>query len=192
MSRRLVLVSLLTGVLGLAAGFAIVLALDDEDAENAPQATAPTATPTPTPTPTPEPTPDPGERFVRRFATVGCELLDFGTKLNAWIAEVQERADRIEILGGIGFWREILDGVRPRIAELPAAERNLGKIAEDYIVAVDAYLAKLGEYWFTGRQEFNEQAAGQLAFAEAQRLLLEAEATSSAGGSFSLECPRSP
>jgi hypothetical protein len=180
---RLIVLSVIAAGVGglLAAGLLIAAAGDDDDGEPS-VATA-------TGTPTPEPTPDGAERFGRQFTPVGCQLLDFTTKLNTWTAEAQARADRIEILGGIGFWRQILTGIQQEVDRLPERYDELKQVAVDYVVAVDTYLANLGEYWFTAQQPSGDAALNQLTFADEQAEVLQAAAEEAAGGEFSLECP---
>ncbi|HET9199646.1 MAG TPA: hypothetical protein VFO84_01540 [Dehalococcoidia bacterium] len=182
MSPALLVVSGLTLALGAIVTATVLLAadnLDDDESARIPAATA-----------TPEPTPSASEEFIVAFQPLGCDLQDFSNKLTSWTAEVQTRGDRLEILGGIGFWREILAGIQPRIDDLPADQRELRAVATDYIVAVDLYLANLGEYWFTAQQQSGDAAANQLLVAEEQRALLQAEAEEAAGGPFALSCPQ--
>ena len=171
--------SLALGALAAAAILLLSGSLDDDESVAAP-----------TVTPTPDSTSEAAEEFVEQFQPLGCDLMDFATKLNAWTVEAQERGDRLEILGGIGFWREILAGIQGRVDDLPASEALLRTAAGDYIVALDTYLANLGEYWFTAQQPSGEAAVNQLAFADQQRLLLLAEAEQAAGGPISLSCPQ--
>lgn len=182
MSRGLLVISGLSLVLGALAVAGILLAADslsDDETVAAPSAT-----------PTPEATPD-DTAFVEEFQPLGCDLMDFTTKLNDWTLSAQERGDRLEILGGIGFWREILASIQQRVDELPRSERELRTAAVDYIVALDTYLANLGEYWFTAQQPSGDAATNQLAFTDQQRMVLQAEAEEAAGGPFSLACPSS-
>jgi hypothetical protein len=182
-SRALLVVSGLALALGAIGTTGILLAADslDDEAAEAPAAT-----------PTPKPTPGASQEFIEEFQPLGCDLTDFAVKLSDWTASAQERGDRLEILGGIGFWREILAGIRHRVEDLPADEREVRTAASDYIVAVDAYLTNLGEYWFTAQQASGDAAANQLAFAEEQRMVLQAEAEEAAGGPFALSCPQAP
>jgi hypothetical protein len=177
-NRALLVVTGLSLALGGIAMAGILLAVDslsdDEPAALTPPATATT-------------TPSADADFVTQFQPFGCDLMDFTTKLNAWTVMAQERGDRLEILGGIGFWREILAGIQQKVANLPGDE--LQSAAQEYVAALDGYLANLGEYWFTAQPPSGQAATDRLAFAEQQGELLQAEAEEAAGGPFNLRCP---
>jgi hypothetical protein len=175
----MVVVAVLALALGGIAMAGILLAVDSLSDDE--PAAAPRSTPTASATPSAD------DEFVSQFQSFGCDLMDFTTKLNAWTVMAQKRGDRLEILGGIGFWREILAGIQAKVAELPG--RELQSAAQEYVAALDAYLANLGEYWFTAQQPSGQAAADRLAFAEQQRELLQAEAEEAAGGPLSLRCP---
>jgi hypothetical protein len=181
-SRALLILSGLAFAFGALATAGVLLAADTLDDDE--KVAAPTATPTP------DPTPSASDDFIVVFQQLGCDLTDFAAKLNNWAVEAQARGDRLEILGGIGFWREILADIRERAEGLPADQREVRAAAVDYAVAVDVYLANLGEYWFTAQPPSGEAATNQLAFAEQQRALLQAEAEEAAGGPFTLSCPQ--
>jgi hypothetical protein len=171
----------LAGVLGAAAILLIIGSDDgDTDAVASLESLSPTA----------ESTMEPAESsFLVLFEPLACQLEDFTSKYNAWLAGAEERSDRIEVLGGIGFWREILAGIAPLIDTLPESAEDVRLAASEYVGALDRYLATLGEYWFTAQPPAAEAAATHLLYADQQRALLLATAEEAAGGPLAVSCP---
>ena len=186
---RPLLIAAATAVVGALTAVAILFAIDQFDDDNgASEPVVATRTATPTPTATPSPTPTAEERFVTQFQALGCELTSFTDSYNLWLAGAETRGDRIEILGGVGFWRAVLAGIPPLIEQLPTATLEVRSVATTYVQALDAYLTALAEYWFTADPPAADFATSQLSYAEQQRALLQTEAEEAAGGPFNLDC----
>ncbi|MPZ22519.1 MAG: hypothetical protein GEU28_03045 [Dehalococcoidia bacterium] len=138
--------------------------------------------------PTPIPTLSPTESLTRDFQPAGCALQSLNDGWNEWLPGADARADRIEVLGGIGFWREVVAGVLPLVDAIPETRPILRLHGESYLQAFDEYLASLGEFWFTAQPETGQVVSERLTALLGQRDALQAAIREEAGGPISLQC----